>query len=167
MSMLTSSIKNLFSRPFTTRYPKVPADLPPGNRGRVLYDMSRCIFCRKCERSCPTVAIITDRDAKTETVIRHRCIGCNTCVEVCPTETITMVQEYSRPDTAPTVKCSPWTCRGMSIASSISLGTMEGRRTDTVHQVPAFRRRAGDAGTRTRRPSNPFIMLILFLFNES
>ena len=103
MSMLTSSLKNLFSRPFTTRYPYEPADLPPGNRGRVLYNMEKCIFCRKCERSCPTSAIITNKDAKTQTVIRHRCIACNTCVEVCPTQTISMVQEYSKPDTAPTV----------------------------------------------------------------
>ena len=52
--------------------------------------MSKCIFCRKCEKSCPTSAIITNKDAKTQTVIRHRCIACNTCVEVCPTQTISM-----------------------------------------------------------------------------
>jgi ech hydrogenase subunit F len=103
MSMLSSSLKNLFSRPFTTRYPETPAELPPGNRGRVLYDMEKCIFCRKCERSCPTNAITTDKDAKTQTVVRHRCIACNTCVEVCPTQTISMAPEYSKPDTAPTV----------------------------------------------------------------
>jgi ech hydrogenase subunit F len=103
MSMLTSSLKNLFRRPFTTRYPQEPADLPPGNRGRILYDMSKCIFCRRCERSCPTTAITTNKEAKTQTVVRNRCLACNTCVEVCPTQTITMVEEYSRPDLAPVV----------------------------------------------------------------
>ena len=103
MSMLSSSLRNLFRKPFTTRYPKGPAIIPPANRGRVLYDMSKCIFCRKCERSCPGEAIITNKEAKTQTVIRHRCIQCNTCVEVCPTHTISMVPEYSKPDTAPLV----------------------------------------------------------------
>lgn len=103
MSMLSSSLRNLLRRPFTTKYPYEPVELPKGNRGRILYDMSKCIFCRKCERSCPTSAITTNKDAKTQTVIRHRCIACNTCVEVCPTQTISMSEEYSKPDTAPTV----------------------------------------------------------------
>ena len=103
MSMLSSSLKNLFRRPFTTKYPREPAQLPPGNRGRVLYDMSKCIFCRKCERSCPTNAITTNKEAKTQTVVRNRCIACDTCVEVCPTQTITMAEEYSKPDIAPVV----------------------------------------------------------------
>ena len=103
MSMLTSSFRNLYRRTYTPSYPKGGADLPDTNRGRVLWDMSRCIFCRRCERSCPTIAIITDKEAKTQTIIRNRCIACNTCVEVCPTQTISMVPEYSAPDTAPTV----------------------------------------------------------------
>jgi formate hydrogenlyase subunit 6/NADH:ubiquinone oxidoreductase subunit I len=36
-------------------------------------------------------------------VIRNRCIACNTCVEVCPTQTITMAEDYSKPDIAPLV----------------------------------------------------------------
>lgn len=85
MSMLTSSLRNLFRRPVTTRYPRGRADVPDGNRGRVLWDMGKCIFCRRCERACPTTAISTDKEAKTQTVVRNRCIACNTCVEVCPT----------------------------------------------------------------------------------
>jgi ech hydrogenase subunit F len=101
MSMLTSSLKNLFSKPFTNRYPYEKPLIPETNRGRVMWDMSRCIFCRKCERNCPSMAIRTDKEHKTQTVIRNRCIACNTCVEVCPTQTISMMPEYSKPDTAP------------------------------------------------------------------
>lgn len=68
-----------------------------------MWDMERCIFCRKCEHNCPTEAIITNREAKTQTVIRNRCIACNTCVEVCPTHTISMIVDYSPPDTAPLI----------------------------------------------------------------
>jgi len=99
--MLRISLGNLFRRPFTTTYPKGQADLPKGNRGRVMWDMERCIFCRRCERSCPTNAIHTDKVAGTQTVMRNRCIACNTCVEVCPTQTISMAMEYSAPATAP------------------------------------------------------------------
>ena len=101
MSMLTSTLRNLFRRPFTTTYPKVPADLPPTNRGRVMWDMEKCIWCRKCERSCPSKAITMNKEAKTQTVVRNRCIACNTCVEVCPTQTIIMLPDYSKPDIAP------------------------------------------------------------------
>ena len=103
MSMLTSSLRNLFRRPVTTTYPKGRADLPEGNRGRVMWDMSKCIFCRRCERACPTIAISTDKEAKTQTVVRNRCIACNACVEVCPTQTISMSPDYSGPDMAPAV----------------------------------------------------------------
>jgi ech hydrogenase subunit F len=101
--MILSSLKNLFRRPYTTTYPKEPAQLPEGNRGRVLWDMSKCIFCRRCERSCPTSAITTNKESKTQTVIRNRCLACNVCVEVCPTHTISMSEEYSPPDMAPLV----------------------------------------------------------------
>jgi ech hydrogenase subunit F len=103
MSMLSSTLKNLLSKPFTTRYPATPAELPRGNRGRVVWEMSKCIFCKRCERFCPTSAIKTDKENKTQTVVRNRCITCNTCVEVCPTQTISMETVYTKPDTAPVV----------------------------------------------------------------
>lgn len=103
MSMLSSALRNLFRRPFTTRYPYASSNIPETNRGRVMWDMRKCIFCRKCERNCPTRAILTDKVSKTQSVFRHRCITCNTCVEVCPTQTISMHPEYSKPDLAPVV----------------------------------------------------------------
>jgi ech hydrogenase subunit F len=95
MSMLKSTLKNLFSRPVTVRYPFVKADIPETNRGRVAWDMQKCIWCRLCEKNCPTLAIVTDKEHKTQTIVRARCIACRTCVDVCPTNTITMEPEYS------------------------------------------------------------------------
>ncbi len=98
-SMLSNSLKNLFRRPVTTKYPAVPADIPSENRGKVVWDMPKCIWCKRCERNCPTNAIRTDKSTGTQRVARNRCIGCRTCVEVCPTQTITMLPEYSSAST--------------------------------------------------------------------
>ena len=95
MSMLKSTLKNLFSRPVTVLYPYEKADIPDTNRGRVVWDMQKCIWCRLCEKNCPTLAITTDKVHRTQTIVRARCIACRICVDVCPTNTITMEPKYS------------------------------------------------------------------------
>jgi len=95
MSMLKSTLKNLFSRPVTVRYPYQKTDIPENNRGRVVWELQKCIWCRLCEKNCPTLAIVTDKEHRTQTITRARCIACGTCVEVCPTNTITMEPKYS------------------------------------------------------------------------
>ena len=95
MSMLKSTLKNLFSRPVTVRYPFVKADIPETNRGRVVWNMQKCIWCRLCEKNCPTRAITTDKEHRTQTIVRARCMACRNCVDICPTNTITMEPGYS------------------------------------------------------------------------
>jgi len=97
MSMLISSLKNLLSRPYTVRYPGEDTKIPSTNRGRVVWDMEKCIWCRLCEKNCPTKAITTDKQGKTQTVNRVRCIQCRNCVDICPTNTISMEPGYSGP----------------------------------------------------------------------
>ncbi len=94
--MIRRTLRNLFSRPTTRMYPSKPAQLPEKNRGRVMWDMDKCIWCRRCEKSCPANAIRTDPKIS-QRIIRVRCIACNTCVEVCPTATISMISEYTKP----------------------------------------------------------------------
>ncbi len=103
MGMMRRSIINLFSRPYTTKYPRSKADLPEGNRGRVEWDMDACIFCMLCQKNCPTLAISTDKTAKTQSVTRNRCIACSRCVEVCPVKCIRMMPTYSEPVAVPEV----------------------------------------------------------------
>ena len=95
MSMLKSTLKNLFSRPVTVLYPFEEPDIPQTNRGRVVWDLQKCIWCRLCEKNCPTLAITTDKEHRTQTIVRARCIACGTCVDVCPTNTISMEPKYS------------------------------------------------------------------------
>jgi ech hydrogenase subunit F len=103
MGMLTESIRNLFSRPYTRRYPAMQAALPETNRGRVEWDMKKCIWCFLCQKNCPTHAITTDKVGKTQSVNRGQCIACGRCVEVCPTQTIYMREPYSKPTEAPEI----------------------------------------------------------------
>ena len=93
--MLKSTLKNLFSRPVTVRYPYQKTDIPENNRGRVVWELHKCIWCRLCEKNCPTLAIVTDKEHKTQSIVRARCLACRTCVDVCPTKTITMQPKYS------------------------------------------------------------------------
>ncbi len=101
MSMWRSSLRNLVSKPATRLYPSVPANLADATRGRIVYDMSKCIFCGLCERRCPTNAITMDKGNKTQSVSRARCIACKVCVENCPTDAIEMIKEYAPPGTSP------------------------------------------------------------------
>jgi ech hydrogenase subunit F len=103
MGMMRRSIINLFSRPYTTKYPKTKADLPQANRGRVEWNMEDCIFCMLCQKNCPTAAIATDKDGGIQSVTRNRCMACSRCVEVCPKKCIRMVPEYSEPVVFPEV----------------------------------------------------------------
>ena len=95
--MLRSSLKNLFSKPYTVRYPAEDTKVPPNSRGRVEWDMDECIFCRLCEKNCPGKAITTDKEGKSQTIVRARCIQCRVCVDVCPKKCIYMRPEYSTP----------------------------------------------------------------------
>jgi len=101
MSMWMNTLKNLFSKPATRLYPAVPAAIAEDTRGRIVYEMGRCIFCGLCERRCPTNAITMDKANKRQIVSRARCIACGVCVENCPTDAIDMRREYAPPSTAP------------------------------------------------------------------
>ena len=103
MRMIWTVLRNLVSRPATRMYPAEPVALPKGERGRVVYDMSKCIFCGLCEKRCPNDAIAMDKEHKRQSVSRAKCMACGVCVESCPVDAIEMRPEYSPPATAPEV----------------------------------------------------------------
>ncbi len=65
-----------------------------------MWNMEKCIFCRLCERSCPTAAITTVK-GESQSIERFKCIVCGECVRLCPTKTISMFPEYTSPATTP------------------------------------------------------------------
>lgn len=88
--MLGLSLKNLFSRPATRRY---PAELRPRyerTRGHVEVDLAACVFCGLCARRCPANAIEVSREARTFSIEHLRCIACEVCVDVCNKDSLRM-----------------------------------------------------------------------------
>lgn len=54
------------------------------NRGRVICDTSKCIFCGSCEKICQIDAIVVDAGEKDWILDHGTCIRCGHCLNVCP-----------------------------------------------------------------------------------
>jgi formate hydrogenlyase subunit 6/NADH:ubiquinone oxidoreductase subunit I len=92
---LTNTImKSLFGKPATEMYPQRKRTYPPAARGRVENEIERCIFCRMCERNCPTKAIVVSKEAKEWQIDGLKCCSCRRCVEVCPVKCLFMRSPY-------------------------------------------------------------------------
>ncbi len=90
-------LKNLFSKPVTTSYPAQPAVYPERSRGHIEIDISQCVLCGLCSRSCPPRAIEVDRAGSKWTINRFDCVQCGYCVQVCPKKCLTIVPGYQTP----------------------------------------------------------------------
>jgi NADH-quinone oxidoreductase subunit I len=102
------TLRQVFKKPVTTRYPKEKRPKPERFHGRHVlnrYDdgMEKCIGCELCAGVCPARCIYVrgadnPPDAPVAPGERYgfiyeinylRCIHCDLCVEACPTEAIT------------------------------------------------------------------------------
>ena len=92
--MIIKVLKNLVSRPFTTKYPKEKSGVSVNYRGTIHVDQKKCIACKLCEINCPTGAIIVDTEKKYAVVDRSLCILCGMCAEVCPVNVIWFSNDY-------------------------------------------------------------------------
>ncbi len=105
--MLIESIKNLFSKPATLKYPFEPSPTPPGYRGFIVYKKELCIFCTKCEMVCPPGAIRFTYDTEGNKEFHYNpylCIYCGECVRACPKPgCLTHSQEVAPPATSTTI----------------------------------------------------------------
>jgi ech hydrogenase subunit F len=90
-------LKNLFSKPATTKYPYIKKTFPAATRGHIEISIDDCIFCGMCSKRCPSATISVDRAAKKWEINRFGCCQCGECVSVCPKKCLFMKNEYTAP----------------------------------------------------------------------
>jgi ech hydrogenase subunit F len=86
--------RSLFGKPATLMYPQRPRAYSAATRGMVKNEIEKCIFCRLCERNCPTAAIVVSKERKEWQIDSLKCCACRRCVEVCPVKCLTMHNIY-------------------------------------------------------------------------
>lgn len=94
-AMTKTVIKSFFHKPYTTKYPFVPATFKKGTRGSIQIEIDKCIFCSICAKRCPTFALTVDKNERSWGIERLKCITCNICVEACPKKCLSMEQKYA------------------------------------------------------------------------
>ena len=106
---MSVTLRQLFARKITIRYPEEKAPQSPRFRGlhalrRYPNGQERCIACKLCEAVCPALAITIDSDVSEDGTRRttrydidlFKCIYCGFCEEACPVDAIveTRIHEY-------------------------------------------------------------------------
>ncbi len=90
-------LRHLLRKPATVRYPAVPAVMPPGFRGKIVFHPEQCTGCKLCQKDCPANAIfITKVGEKRFEAEFHldRCIYCGQCADSCNRDCLEVSQEF-------------------------------------------------------------------------
>ena len=86
---LKEAVISLFTKPYTTSFPKKPAIPFKGYRGKPVVDPNNCVGCETCANVCPPNAITFDDNPaeKIRIITRDygKCIFCGMCEEHCIT----------------------------------------------------------------------------------
>ncbi len=82
--------------PATRMYPAKVREPFPTERGKLVIDADKCIYCGICARKCPANAITVTRKPDQEWRFeRYRCILCGYCVESCPKKCLALVSRLT------------------------------------------------------------------------
>ena len=104
---LKEALCNLFSKPSTVNYPKVPVEAMPKYRGRIAYDPEKCVNCGMCIKVCSPIAITrtSEEVAEGEKITYEfdltSCTFCGMCQDFCTTKAIELTGDYHMVATDP------------------------------------------------------------------
>ena len=87
-------MRSLVGKPATLKYPQQKRTYTPATRGKVENEIERCIFCRLCEKNCPTKALAVSKERNEWEIDSLKCCQCRRCVEVCPVKCLSMDNVY-------------------------------------------------------------------------
>lgn len=87
-------MKSLVGKPATEMYPQKKKTYTDATRGKVDNEIERCIFCRLCEKNCPTKALAVSKEKNEWEIDSLKCCLCRRCVEVCPVKCLSMDNVY-------------------------------------------------------------------------
>ncbi|UCF78815.1 MAG: NADH-quinone oxidoreductase subunit I [Candidatus Eiseniibacteriota bacterium] len=105
---LRLTLRHLFSKSITMKYPYEKRTLPAGYRGLHVLRLDletrrmKCIGCTLCARACPDHLITIEtspgegkkKNVDVFDVDISRCMFCNLCVEACPHGALELSSEY-------------------------------------------------------------------------
>ncbi len=105
---LKKALKNLLKKPQTITYPAAPIPREENARGLIEYGEPACIYCLKCEKTCPPRAILfvpvenPPENEKNKKGLKyhynpHLCIYCGECVRACPKPEEALWQSNKKP----------------------------------------------------------------------
>lgn len=98
------TLKSLFTKPITVKYPFEEPEHPAALRGMVSYDHTDCNYCGVCAKRCPTGCIEVDRQSQTWSINHFGCIQCASCVRECPKSCLGMEPVLKHPSTQKSVQ---------------------------------------------------------------
>lgn len=91
-------LKNLFTKSSTRMHPFVVREPFERARGELVIDIGDCIFCKACERKCPSQCITIDKKAAVWNCDPMSCVFCGICVEACPKDCLSQKPVYRSPN---------------------------------------------------------------------
>ena len=86
--------RSLVGKPATLMHPQVTRVYFEATRGKVENEIEKCIFCRLCEKNCPTAALSVFKEKNEWDIDSMKCCQCRRCVEICPTKCLSMENVY-------------------------------------------------------------------------
>ena len=100
LEAIGTALRHLARKPMTIGFPDYDEARPPGYRGVILFNYSKCIGCSLCAQICPARAIKMYRvpgDKRLRPGYNvGRCIFCGLCVDICPTDALSLSTVHDR-----------------------------------------------------------------------